>query len=162
LFWPHPYYKSSKFTVHASQRVQTMNAFATLLACCLGLAGVGPCLADAAPGETAYRASRAADGVQHVRIEGGAYFFKPKRVIVQSNVPVELTVSVGRSVIPHSFVIQAPEAGIAVDEDLSSEPKQIRFTPTAAGSYPFYCRNRLLFFESHREKGMEGVLDVVE
>jgi hypothetical protein len=46
--------------------------------------------------------------VQHVRIEGGAYFFKPNRVIAQSNVPVELTVSVGRSVIPHSFVIQAP------------------------------------------------------
>ena len=100
--------------------------------------------------------------MQHVRIEGGAYFFKPRRVIVKSNVPVELTVSVGRSVIPHSFVIQAPEAGIAVDEDLSSQPKTIRFTPTAVGSYPFYCRNRLLFFESHREKGMEGVLEVVE
>ena len=75
--------------------------------------------------------------MQHVRIEGGAYFFKPNRVIVQSNVPVELTVSVGRSVIPHTLVIQAPEAGIVVDEDLSSEPKAIRFTPTAAGSYPF-------------------------
>lgn len=130
---------------------------------CLGLAGAGSCHADAAsPDETVYQASPAADGVQHVMIEGGAYFFKPNRVVVKSNVPVELTVSVGRSVIPHSFVLQAPEAGIAVDEDLSSEPKKIRFTPTAVGSYPFYCRNRLLFFESHREKGMEGVLDVVE
>ncbi|MFZ3041172.1 MAG: hypothetical protein WA108_05170 [Thiobacillus sp.] len=46
--------------------------------------------------------------MQHVRIEGGAYFFKPNRVIARSTVPVELTVSVGRSVIPHSFVIQAP------------------------------------------------------
>lgn len=54
-----------------------MKASATFLVC-LGLAGVGPCLADAAPGETAYRASRAADGVQHVRIDGSAYFFKPK------------------------------------------------------------------------------------
>jgi plastocyanin domain-containing protein len=79
-------------------------------------------------------------------------------VIVKSNVPVELTVSVGRSVIPHTLVIQAPEAGIVVDEDLSSQSKKIRFTPTAVGSYPFYCRNTLLFFESHREKGMEGVL----
>ena len=136
-----------------------MKASATFLVC-LGRAGVGPCLADAAPGETVYRASPATDGVQHVRIEGGAHFFKPNRVVVQSNVPVELKVSVGRSMVPHSFVIQAPEAGIAVDEALSSEPKQIRFT--AVGSYPFYCRNRLLFFESHREKGMEGVLDVVE
>jgi plastocyanin domain-containing protein len=139
-----------------------MKAAATFLVC-LGLAGAGPCLADVAPPEeTVYRASRAADGVQHVRIEGGAYFFKPNRVIVQANVPVELTVSVGRSVIPHTLVIEAPEAGIAVDEALSSEPKKIRFTTIAAGSYPFYCRNRLLFLESHRDKGMEGVLDVVE
>lgn len=138
-----------------------MKACVTCLVFCLGLAGVGLCRADvASPDETVYRASRAADGVQHVRIEGGAYFFKPKRVIVKSNVPVELTVSVGRSVTPHSFVIQAPEAGIVVDENLSSQPSNIRFTPTAVGSYPFYCRNRLLFFESHREKGMEGVLEV--
>ena len=140
-----------------------MNTCVTCLVFCLGLAGAGSCRADAAsPDETVYRASPAADGVQHVRIEGGAYFFKPNRVVVKSNVPVELTLSVARSMVPHSFVIQAPEAGIAVDEDLSSEPRKIRFTPTAAGSYPFYCRNRLLFFESHREKGMEGVLDVVE
>lgn len=138
-----------------------MKASVPCLVFCLGLAGYGH--ADVAqPGETVYRASLAADGVQHVRIEGGAYFFKPNRVVVKSNVPVELTVSVARSMVPHSFVLQAPEAGIAVDEDLSSEPKKIRFTPTAVGSYPFYCRNRLLFFESHREKGMEGVLDVVE
>lgn len=140
-----------------------MKAPATLLAFCLGLAGYGLVRADlAAPGESVYQASPAADGVQHVRIEGGAYFFEPRRVIVKSGVPVELTVSVGRSLIPHTFVIQAPEAGIVVDESLSSEPKPIRFTPTAVGSYPFYCRNRLLFFESHREKGMEGVLEVVE
>jgi plastocyanin len=140
-----------------------MKTPATLLALCLGLAGYGVGRADvAAPGESVYRASRAADGVQHVRIEGGAHFFEPKRVIVKSGVPVELTVSVGRSVIPHTFVIQAPEAGMVVDESLSSEPKPIRFTPTVVGSYPFYCRNRLLFFESHREKGMEGVLEVEE
>lgn len=154
-----------QYCTHALQELtrQTMKACVTCLVFCLGLAGAGSCRADAAsPDETVYRASPAADGVQYVRIEGGAYFFKPRRVVVKSNVPVELTVSVGRSVIPHSFVLQAPEAGIAVDEDLSSEPKKIRFTPTAVGSYPFYCRNRLLFFESHREKGMEGVLDVVE
>jgi len=133
----------------------------TVLMCCLALAGYATCRADITEsGEAAYRATMAADGVQRVRIEGGSYFFKPKRVIVKSNVPVELAVSVSRSLIPHSFVIQAPEAGIAVDESLSSQAKTIRFTPTAAGSYPFYCRNRLLFLESHREKGMEGVLVV--
>jgi len=138
-----------------------MKASVTCLVFCLGLAGYGR--ADVAPPEaTAYRATRAADGVQRVRIDGGAYFFKPNRVIVKLNVPVELAVSVDRSVIPHTFVIQAPEAGIAVDESLSSQSKSIRFTPTAVGSDPVYCRNRLLFLESHREKGMEGVLEVVE
>ena len=78
------------------------------------------------------------------------------------NVPVELTVSMESGLIPHTLVIQSPEAGITVDQNLSSEAKIIRFTPTAVGKYPFYCRNKLLFFKSHRENGMEGVLEVVE
>ena len=32
---------------------------------------------------------------------------------------------------------------------------------TAVGKYPIYCSNQLLFFASHRERGMEGVLEVV-
>lgn len=136
------------------------NAILFLVFC---LAGYSTCRADtAAPEETVYRATTAADGVQHVRIEGGSYFFKPNRVIVKMNVPVELTLSVEKGLVPHTFVIKAPEAGIAVDEELSSTAKQVRFTPSATGKFPFYCKNKLLFFESHREKGMEGVLEVVE
>ncbi len=45
---------------------------------------------------------------------------------------------------------------------MENEAKVIRFTPTRVGSYPFYCNKKLLFFESHREKGMEGILEVVE
>ena len=130
---------------------------------CLGIAGYGACRADTLPPDvTVYQATVAADGVQHVRIEGGSYFFKPNRVIVHVNVPVELTVSVSSSLIPHTLVIQSPEAGISVDQSLSSDARNIRFTPTAVGKYPFYCRNKLLFFESHREKGMEGMLEVVQ
>ena len=130
---------------------------------CLGVAGQGVCQADtSSPGEIVHQATLSTDGVQHVRIEGGSYFFKPNRVIVHVNVPVELTVSVNSSWVPHTLVIQSPETGIAVDQDLSSDAKAIRFTPTAIGKYPFYCKNKLLFFKSHREKGMEGVLEVVE
>ena len=129
----------------------------------LGIAGHAVCQADTSlPEEVVYRATVAADSVQHVRIEGGGYFFKPNRVIVKVNVPVELTVSVEKGLIPHTLVIQAPGAGILVDENLSSDARNIRFTPTAVGKFHFYCRNKLLFFKSHREKGMEGVLDVVE
>jgi plastocyanin domain-containing protein len=129
----------------------------------LGIAGYVTCWAEASPPDgMIYQSTIAADGVQHVRIEGGSYFFKPNRVIVKVNVPVELTVSVERGLIPHTLVIQSPEAGIAVDQSLSSDAKAIRFTPTAIGKYLFYCKNKLLFFKSHREKGMEGVLEVVE
>jgi len=129
----------------------------------LGFVGCAMCWADTSPldGMT-YKSTIAADGVQHVRITGGSYFFKPNRVIVRVNVPVELTVSLDSGLIPHSFVIQAPKAGIMVDQNLSSDAKTVRFTPTAVGKYPFYCNNKLLFFKSHREKGMEGLLDVVE
>lgn len=130
---------------------------------CLGVAGYVACRADSSPPEeVVFQATIAADGVQHVRIEGGGYFFKPDRVIVKVNVPVELTVSVEKSLIPHTLVIQSPEAGMTVDESVSSDAKNIRFTPTAVGKYPFYCRNKLLFFKSHREKGMEGVLEVIQ
>jgi plastocyanin domain-containing protein len=136
------------------------NAILFLVFC---LVGYSTCRADAAaPEETVYRATTAADGVQHVKMEGGGYFFKPNRVIVKMNVPVELTLSVEKGLVPHTFVIKAPEAGIAVDEELSSTAKSVRFTPSATGKFPFYCKNKLLFFESHRDKGMEGVLEVVE
>jgi plastocyanin domain-containing protein len=114
------------------------------------------------PPEETYRAFTAPDGIQHVSIVGGNYFFRPNRVIVKVNVPVELGVTLERGIVPHSLVIDAPEAGIQVDQKLSSEPKKIRFTPTATGSFTFYCKNKLLFLKSHRAKGMEGTLEVVD
>ena len=101
------------------------------------------------------------DGVQRVRIVGGNYFFRPRHIVVRVNVPVELSVSKEEGVVPHSFAIDAPQAGIVIDEEIDTTGKKIAFTPTAVGSYPFYCRHKLLFFKSHRERGMEGVLEVV-
>lgn len=114
-----------------------------------------PTLAD----ET-YRAYIGQDGAQHVAITGGNYFFRPNHVIVQVNVPVDLGVSQERGLIPHSFVIHAPEAGIDVDQNLSNNIQHIRFTPTHTGTYAFYCKNKLLFLPSHRMRGMEGTLEV--
>jgi len=37
----------------------------------------------------------------------------------------------------------------------------MNLTPTAAGAFPIYCKNTLLFFKGHRERGMEGILEVV-
>lgn len=102
------------------------------------------------------------DGVQRVEIMGGGYFYKPDHITVKVNVPVELKVRKEGGIIPHDFVIDAPDAGINVKESLSSETKVIRFTPTKVGTYPFYCSKKPPFFKSHRDKGMEGVLKVVE
>lgn len=102
------------------------------------------------------------DGVQRVEIVGGGYFFNPNRIIVKVNVPVELKLRKETGVVPHNFVIKAPEAGMDLDISLGAEPKVVKFVPAKPGIYPFYCSKKLLFFESHREKGMKGVLEVVE
>ncbi|MDD2309573.1 MAG: cupredoxin domain-containing protein [Desulfuromonadaceae bacterium] len=102
------------------------------------------------------------DGVQRVEIVGGSYFFKPDRIIVKVNVPVELKLRKESGIVPHNFVIKAPEAGIDLDLPLGTEPKVVTFIPTKTGIYQFYCSKKLLFFESHREKGMKGMLEVVK
>jgi len=109
-----------------------------------------------------YLATIDEDGVQRVEIVGGGYFYKPDHIVVKVHVPVELKVSKEGGIIPHDFVIDAPDAGVAVKESLSGEPKVVRFTPTKVGKYPFYCSKKPPFFKSHRDKGMEGVLEVVD
>ncbi len=131
-----------------------------LIGClCFLLAGSAPAFAQ--DQKEVYVAKVDPDGVQRVRLEGGGYFFKPNHIVIKVNVPVELLASREAGIVPHNLVIKAPEAGIAVEEELAAEPKKITFTATAAGKYPFYCSNKLLFFASHRERGMEGVLEVV-
>lgn len=102
------------------------------------------------------------DGVQRVDILGSDYYFKPAHIIVKVNLPVELKIRKDGYVIPHNIVIEAPEAGIKVNESLSRDPKSITFTPTKVGKYPMYCDKKPPFLASHREKGMEGMLEVVE
>jgi plastocyanin len=101
------------------------------------------------------------DGVQRVEIVGGSYFFKPNHIVVKVNIPVELKVSKESGLVPHDIVAKSPEAGIEFQESLSSTPKTIKFTPTKVGKYPLYCSKKAPFSKSHREKGMEGVIEVV-
>ena len=113
--------------------------------------------------EKLFRAVPDKDGVQRVEVVGGSYFFNPNHIIVKVNVPVELKVLKESGFVPHNITMKAPETGIEFDESLDSDkPKVIRFTPTRTGTYPFQCSKKLLFFESHQEKGMHGVLEVVE
>jgi len=101
------------------------------------------------------------DGVQRVQILAGEYFFTPKEIVLRVNVPVELLVKKASNVVPHDIVIKSPEAGMDIDENIGTEPKTIKFTPTKTGRFPFYCSKKFPFFKSHRERGMEGVIEVI-
>jgi plastocyanin len=138
-----------------------MHKLISVLLTCF-VCAAGSVYAEAPTPPELYRAAVDSDGVQRVRIVGGDYYFKPNHIIVRVGIPVEFIISRETAVVPHSLVLEAPEAGIAIDEDLATEPKKVTFTPSAGGKYSFYCRNKLLFFKSHRERGMEGVIEVVE
>jgi plastocyanin domain-containing protein len=127
------------------------------LTICFATARVG-----AQPGNESYRAVMDIDGMQHVNILAGDYFFRPRHIIVKVNVPVMFVVRVEQGIIPHGLVLKAPKANISIDQDLNQQSQTFIFTPTAPGKYAFYCPKKLLFFKSHREQGMEGVLEVVE
>ncbi|ADH86422.1 hypothetical protein [Desulfurivibrio alkaliphilus] len=102
------------------------------------------------------------DGVQRVEMEGGEYYFDPNVVVVKVNVPVELSIRDVGGIAPHDIVLHAPEAGIDFAVNYGREPVTIEFTPTKVGEYEFDCSKRLLFFRSHRDRGMHGILKVVE
>jgi plastocyanin len=112
--------------------------------------------------EKRFVASVDADGVQRAEMVGGDYFYDPNYIIVKVNKPVELKVKKAPGYVPHNLVAKSPEAGIAFNIDLKGDPLTVKFTPTKVGKYPIYCDKSLLWFKTHREKGMEGMIEVVE
>jgi plastocyanin domain-containing protein len=109
-----------------------------------------------------FTASVDKDGVQRIEILGGSYFFDPNYIIVKVNVPVELKIRKESGMTPHNFILQAPEAGMNINVDLGTDATLVAFTPTKTGTYPFFCDKKLPFMPSHKERGMEGVLEVRE
>jgi plastocyanin len=102
-----------------------------------------------------------ADGVQRVEVVGGSYFFDPNYIVVKVNVPVELKVRKEAGYVPHDIVVKAPAAGIDFSESLEKEPKIIKFTPKTVGKYEMYCSKKLWFAKSHKDRGMDGMIEVV-
>lgn len=102
------------------------------------------------------------DQSQVVELLGDSYLFKPDRIAVKANVPVELKVRKAPGMVPHNFVIDAPRAGVRVKEDLGKEPKTIRVTFSTPGEYPFFCSKKPPFGKAHRERGMEGTIVVTK
>jgi plastocyanin domain-containing protein len=101
------------------------------------------------------------DGVQHVEIVGGEYFFDPNVIVVKVNTPVELKIRKEGGFVPHDFIVSAPDAGIDIKIDLKSDWQVATFTATKVGRYPMECRRKLLWFKSHKDRGMKGMIEVV-
>ncbi|MCY1294506.1 hypothetical protein D9M68_744170 [compost metagenome] len=106
-------------------------------------------------------ASAAAGDLQRVAIVGGSYFFRPEHVVVKAGRPLELAVRVEAGIIPHRFVLETADGRSLANVPINETTKVLRFE-LPAGKYLFQCPNRLLFFKSHRERGMAGVLEVKE
>lgn len=101
------------------------------------------------------------DGVQRVTIEVDSYSYTPNHLQVEVGKPVELILNSVTIITPHNFVLKEPAAGLMIEQDIPTGKGTIlRFTPTQLGIFTFYCDKKLLFFKSHRDKGMEGLLDV--
>lgn len=90
-----------------------------------------------------------------------SYSIKPDTITVKAGQAVVLKVTNAAGMVPHNLIIHAPEAGIDVNVDLSGgKSGSASFTPTKPGRYEMHCDKKLLFFKSHKEKGMHGTLIV--
>ena len=99
----------------------------------------------------------AADGVQRATIVLDSYSYAPSHLVVQSGMPVELTLKSETIITPHNFIIKE----LSVEQDIGAgKTVVVTFTPTQIGTFPIYCDKRLWPLPSHRDKGMEGTLDV--
>jgi len=101
------------------------------------------------------------DGVQRLTMILDSYSYSPDHIIVQAGHPVEVLLKSVTTITPHNFIIKDEAAGLSLDRDVGAgKSVTLRFTPAQKGIFPFYCDKKLLFFASHREKGMEGKLEV--
>lgn len=103
----------------------------------------------------------ASDGVQRATVTLDSYSYTPNHLIVEAGKPVELTLTSMTTIIPHNFIIKDPAGSLFVEQDVSAgKTVTIIFTPTQPGTFPIYCDKRLWPLPSHRDKGMEGKLEV--
>ena len=101
------------------------------------------------------------DGIQRATIILDSYSYTPNHLIVQAGKPVELLLTSITTITPHNFLLKNEAAGLSIEREVKSgRTVTLQFTAMRPGTYTFYCDKKLLFFQSHQEKGMEGTLEV--
>lgn len=102
-----------------------------------------------------------ADGVQRATIVMESYSYVPDHLVLQVGSPVELILENKSWLVPHNFILQDADADLRLEADVAGGDRAIlRFTPTRSGTGTFFCDKKLLFFKSHRHRGMEGQIDI--
>ena len=125
-------------------------------------APAGQAADDLRPGLSSVVATET-DGVQRATVILDSYSYTPNHLIVRAGKPVELTLTSVTTFTPHNFIIKDPAGSLSVEQDVGAgKTVTITFTPTQPGIFPIYCDKRLWPMPSHRDKGMEGKLEVKE
>ena len=97
-----------------------------------------------------------------IEVTLGDYRYMPDNIQIIVDQPVVLRLVNVDSFTPHNFTLEDASEGLDVDVDIpAGDTVDVYLMPLVAGSHTFYCRNKLLFLDSHREKGMEGRLTVM-
>jgi len=100
-----------------------------------------------------------AHGVQVVDVEAHSFYFKPNRVVVDRDKPVDVVIHFKSWFAPHNFSCVDADAGVsgsASDGAFSfGSTKHVKFTPTKSGEYEFFCH-----VDGHAKKGMKGTIVV--
>jgi len=100
---------------------------------------------------------------QVIEVRLGSYYIKPDKITIKVGQPVTLKIINEATMVPHNLIITAPEVGIDVRVDVpAGKTGDANFTPGKVGVYEMSCDKKLLFMASHKEKGMKGVLEVIE
>ena len=90
-----------------------------------------------------------------------SYSYTPNHLVVERGKPVELVLSSVTTITPHNFVIREPSRDLVVEQDDGAgKTVVVQFVPLQAGRVVFFCDKRLWPMPSHRDKGMEGILEI--
>lgn len=92
-----------------------------------------------------------------------SYAIEPAQITVTAGQPVTLRLRNSALLLPHNLAVHAPEAGIDFKVDVSAgQAATVIFTPTLPGRYEMSCDKKPPFGgRNHKERGMQGVIEVV-
>ena len=123
----------------------------------LGLQAVTVHAADVAQPAPPFVVPVGGDGIQRAAMTLDSYSYTPNHLVVESGKPVELTLTSATIIMPHNFLIKE----LSIEQDVSAgKTVVVKFTPAQPGLFSIYCDKRLWPMPSHRDKGMEGTLEV--